>query len=185
MAPTTFSRERTQGIAVLIEVQDLRLHPVDFDVRLGNAELESLPEVTGELRFRGQARLAGEGMILKGHLHGEIAPACARCLTPIPMEVDRDLELLYQPESVLGESAEVEIHAADADVGFFADPGVDVAEVAREQVVLALPMQPLCRPDCRGLCARCGANLNQGPCACPAVADDRWSALKTLRKESR
>jgi uncharacterized protein len=168
---------------VLIEVTDLRLHPVKFDLRLGAADLASVPEVTGELTFKGEARLAGDGMRLTGHLHGDIAPACARCLEAIPMAVDKDLDLLYQPESVLGESAEVEIHAPDTDVGFFSDPGVDVAEVAREQVLLALPMQPLCRPDCRGLCPRCGTNLNSGTCSCPPPADDRWSALKSLRKE--
>lgn len=155
---------------------------MEFDLHLGAAELSALPEVSGEVWFKGQARLAGEGMCLKGHLHGDIAPACARCLEPIPMGVDRDLDLLYQPESVLGDSAEVEIHTPDTEVGFFAGPGVDVADVAREQIVLALPMQPLCRADCRGLCAHCGANLNQGDCACPPAADERWSALKSLRK---
>jgi len=170
----------------LIEVQDLRLHPLPFDLHWtagkDTSALAGVPEVTGELRFQGTARLAGEGMRLQGHLHADIAPACARCLEPITMDVDRDFDLLYQPESVLGESAEVEIHAADAEVGFFAGPGVDIEEVAREQVLLALPMQPLCRPDCRGLCPRCGANLNAGACACPPVGDDRWSALKTLRQ---
>jgi len=175
--------------ALLIEVQDLRLHPVPFDLRLAPetdaAELTAVPEVTGTLHFHGQATLAGEGLQLRGHLQGEIAPACSRCLEPIAMTVERDLDLLYQPESVLGESAEVEIHARDADVGFFSGPGVDVAEVAREQILLALPMQPLCRPDCRGLCARCGANLNKGACSCAPQADERWNALKSLRKPAR
>ena len=171
---------------MVIEVQDLRLHPEKFDLRwtaeADAAELTALPEVTGTVQFTGMAQLAGEGMRLQGHLHGEIAPACARCLEAIPMVVERDLDLLYQPESVIGESAEVEIHTPDTDISFFAGPGVDVADVAREQILLALPMQPLCRPDCRGLCPRCGANLNQGACDCAPEADPRWSALKTLRK---
>lgn len=178
----------TKEILLRIEVPDLRLHPVPFDLRWvagqNAAELAALPEVSGEVRFHGQARLAGEGMRLQGHLHGDIAPACARCLEPIAMAVDRDLDLLYQPESVIGESAEVEIHTADTEVGFFAGAGIDVEEVAREQLLLAMPMQPLCRPECRGLCAHCGANLNQGACTCPPVADERWSALKSLRKPS-
>jgi len=181
MAPTT-------ELPLLIEVQDLRLHPVPFDLRWtaerNPAELAALPEVSGEVRFQGQARIAGDGLRLQGHLHGDIAPGCARCLEPIAMTVDRDLDLLFQPESVIGESAEVEIHTPDTDVGFFSGGGVDVADVAREQMLLALPMQPLCRPDCRGLCAHCGANLNLGPCACPPAADERWSALKSLRKPS-
>lgn len=167
-----------------IEIQDLRLHPVKFSLRLGPAELAAVPEVTGELTFAGEARLAGEGMRLHGHLRAEVAPACARCLEPIAMVVERDLDLLYQPEAVIGESGEAEIHAADTEVAFFSGSGVDAADVAREQVLLALPMQPLCRPECRGLCARCGANLNSGPCGCPPLADERWNALKSLRPKS-
>jgi uncharacterized protein len=170
----------------MIEVQELRLHPLPFDLHWtagkDTSALAAIPEVTGELRFQGTARLAGEGMRLQGHVHADIAPACARCLEPIAMGVERDFDLLYQPEALLGESAEVEIHAADTELGFFAGAGVDLEEVAREQVLLALPMQPLCRPDCRGLCPRCGANLNAGACACPPPADDRWSALKSLRR---
>lgn len=186
MSECQVSRAGAMRIEVLIEVQDLRLHPVAFDLKLtpesDAAALTSLPEVSGSVRFQGEAQLAGEGMRLRGHLHGEIAPACARCLEPIAMAVDRDVDLLYQPESVIGESGEVEIHHADTEVGFFEGPGVDVADVAREQLVLALPMQPLCRPDCKGLCPQCGANLNQGRCACAPVADERWSKLKALRK---
>lgn len=179
MAPTSKS-----AMARIIEVQELRLHPVPFALSWTagrDAALAAVPEITGELRFTGQARLVGEGMRLQGKLHADITPACARCLDPIPMKVDREVDLLYEPESVLGERDEVEIHTADTEVGFFSGPGVDLDEVAREQILLAIPMQPLCRPDCRGLCARCGANLNQGPCACPPAADDRWNALKSLR----
>ncbi|TAN21890.1 MAG: DUF177 domain-containing protein [Acidobacteria bacterium] len=168
----------------MIEVQELRLHPVPFALHWTAGKDEALaevPEVTGELHFEGKARLVGEGMRLQGHVRGDIAPACARCLEPISMTVDRDVDLLYEPEALIGDSAEAEIHAADTEVAFFSGPGVDLEEVAREQILLALPMQPLCKSDCRGLCARCGANLNQGPCPCAPAADDRWSALKSLR----
>ncbi|MGH9467838.1 MAG: YceD family protein [Terriglobales bacterium] len=167
----------------IIEVQELRLHPVPFSLSWAAGKDEALaavPEITGELRFQGKASLVGEGMRLQGHVHGEIAPSCSRCLEAIPMAVERDVDLLYEPESVIGDSAEVEIQKGDTEVGFFSGQGVDLEEVAREQILLALPMQPLCRPECRGLCARCGANLNAGPCACPPQADDRWRALKML-----
>lgn len=187
MAPTipmADSASPRSGSTLHLEVQELRLHPVKFTLRLGPAELAALPEVAGELSFVGEARLAGEGMRLRGHLRGEAAPACARCLEPVPTVVERDLDLLYQPEAVIGESAEVEIHAADTEVGFFAGSGLDLADVAREQILLALPMQPLCRADCKGLCPRCGANWNAGPCGCPPVADERWNALKSLRPKA-
>jgi len=59
---------------------------------------------------------------------------------------------------------------------------IDLEPMAREAVVLGLPLAPLCRPDCKGLCPSCGADLNQGPCGCPpAAADPRWAALDALR----
>ncbi|MGH9484991.1 MAG: YceD family protein [Terriglobales bacterium] len=178
MAPTRVFRVR------IIEVKELRLHPVPFAMQWSagkDAALSEVPEITGELRFEGKATLVGEGMRLQGHVRGDISPSCSRCLEPIPMTVDRDVDLLYEPEALIGDSAEVEIHPADTEVAFFSGKGVDLEEVAREQILLALPMQPLCMPNCRGLCPRCGANLNQGACACAPAADDRWSALKTLR----
>jgi uncharacterized protein len=64
---------------------------------------------------------------------------------------------------------------------------IDLGEAVREALILAIPEFPLCREDCRGLCARCGADLNQGECRCPRAADLRWGALQALRndKESR
>jgi uncharacterized protein len=61
---------------------------------------------------------------------------------------------------------------------------LDLEPLAREAVVLSLPLVPLCRPDCAGLCPTCGADRNAGPCACPPPdGDPRWSALDALRRE--
>ncbi len=57
---------------------------------------------------------------------------------------------------------------------------VDLTPDLREAILLVLPAHPLCRADCRGLCARCGADLNRGPCACPPREERRWSALERL-----
>jgi uncharacterized protein len=60
---------------------------------------------------------------------------------------------------------------------------LDLEEAVRQAWALALPMQPLCRPDCKGLCARCGTDLNEGACTCSPEEDDRWSLLKKLLVE--
>jgi uncharacterized protein len=61
---------------------------------------------------------------------------------------------------------------------------IDLAPMARELVMLELPVAPLCRDDCAGLCATCGANRNDTPCTCgQPVTDDRWSALDALREQ--
>jgi len=66
-------------------------------------------------------------------------------------------------------------------VRFYEEPHLDLAELAAEQFGLAVPMKPLCAETCRGICPRCGANLNQGACPCPLQTDDRLAVLKVFR----
>jgi uncharacterized protein len=71
-------------------------------------------------------------------------------------------------------------------VSFYRDGRIDLSHMVVEQIVLALPMKPLCKPDCRGLCALCGANRNLESCDCaPEESDPRWAPLKTLQKTRR
>ncbi len=95
---------------------------------------------------------------------------CRRCLRPIEGEVDTTVEELFMTEPEEGEAYPI------------AGDHIDLEPMAREAVVLGLPLAPLCRPDCKGLCPVCGADLNQGPCGCPEPeADPRWAALDALR----
>lgn len=170
---------------VRVSVDELRLQPVSFDLVLTAESLDLKGLGIGaadEVRMQGQARLAGDGMQLTGRLSASIEQPCARCAEPVRLTIGRAFELLYQPETLLQDASEVEIHQADTELAFFAGGEVELADVAREQLLLELPMQVYCRPDCRGLCARCGANLNQGPCACPPETDPRWQALRELRE---
>lgn len=172
---------------MLIAVDELRLHPVTIHKRYAAGELSTDDpdiEQMGPVEMDGQATVAGDGMRIRGRLKGTIRPFCARCLDPINTEVDADLDLLYQPASDLSSGQEVEIHEADTELAFFTGAGVEVEEVAREQMLLAVPMQPLCKESCRGLCPRCGKNLNQGACACPPrPIDDRWQGLQALKQK--
>ena len=76
---------------------------------------------------------------------------------------------------------EVELQDEDLDTAFYRDHVLDLAEMLREQFYLALPMQPLCRPDCQGLCPTCGIDRNVETCQCKTEwMDPRLSVLKTL-----
>jgi uncharacterized protein len=89
--------------------------------------------------------------------------------------------VLY-PRRPAGEEQELE--RKDLDVLFYDEPVVRLAPIAEERVQMALPMKPLCRPDCRGLCPGCGKDLNLGPCACAREGiDPRWEALRDLREK--
>jgi uncharacterized protein len=95
---------------------------------------------------------------------------CRRCLRPVEGEVATTVDELFVADPEDGETYAI------------AGDHIDLEPMAREAVVLGLPLAPLCRPDCQGLCPTCGADLNRGPCGCPPPgADPRWAALDGLR----
>ncbi len=83
-----------------------------------------------------------------------------------------------------GEGDEQEVEEEDLDTSYYRDDQIDLNELLREQFYLALPMKPLCREDCRGLCPQCGTNLNTGTCTCATEWEDpRLAALKGLVRD--
>jgi uncharacterized protein len=97
--------------------------------------------------------------------------------------VDAALDVRYLPASELSADDEREVAAEDVDIGYYRDDQIDLIELLREQFYLALPMKPLCREDCRGLCPQCGVNRNTGTCECaPGWDDPRLAPLKGLIK---
>lgn len=121
---------------------------------------------------------------LQGWLDSMLRLECGRCLERFDFPVHRDLDLFYLPQSHNRGQGEREIEDEDLSIGYYRDEVIDLGQVIREQFYLALPMKPLCRPDCRGLCPVCGTNLNQAPCACRRDwVDPRLDALKGLFKK--
>jgi uncharacterized protein len=123
--------------------------------------------VTGRLSSAGEGRF-----YFSGRMSGEVEAECRRCLEPARAAVEEELHLLFADG--LDEEAD------ESDV-YLLEPRartVDLRPALREQWLLAVPGFALCREDCRGLCPRCGANLNDGPCDCEPEIDRRWAALK-------
>jgi uncharacterized protein len=129
---------------------------------------------------------------------------CSRCVEPFRVPVEASFDLRYVPhlentglraegapgeklrgKGAHGESDEgQEVEEDDLTTAFYRDETIDLSELVREQFYLALPMKPLCAEACKGLCAQCGTNLNQGTCDCrPEWQDPRFEALKALKKE--
>jgi uncharacterized protein len=110
--------------------------------------------------------------------------ACSRCLEPYQMPVHAEFDLRYLPASEMAQDDEREVEEDDLGVSYYRDDQVDVNELLREQFYLALPMKPLCREDCKGLCPQCGTSLNTGTCDCHVGWDDpRLAPLKQLKNE--
>jgi uncharacterized protein len=107
---------------------------------------------------------------------------CSRCLVAYPFEHDEEFLLLLRPRTpVAGE--EISLDREDLDTYYYDDPVVPVAPIIEERIQMAVPMKPLCREDCRGLCPQCGTDRNQSDCTCVTeFSDPRWNALKLLKE---
>jgi uncharacterized protein len=120
---------------------------------------------------------------LEGRVRTVLELACSRCLEPFRLPVDAAVDLRYLPESERASDDEKEVAEEDVDISFYRDDEIDLSELLREQFYLALPMKPLCRDDCRGLCPQCGVNRNTGTCDCGSGWEDpRLAPLKGLIK---
>ena len=119
-----------------------------------------------------------------GEIATKVELVCARCLEPVVDEVHRSFDLFYSPLPKGEKPEEARLKEDDAEIGFFEGEGLFLADVLREQVLLALPMKVICRSDCRGLCPNCGANLNHEECRCEThAADPRLAPLARLKQD--
>jgi len=133
--------------------------------------------VQGEIKLMRTDR----GILAKATLYTEVEITCSRCLSLFSCPLALNIEEEYFPTvDVIGG---VPLPLPDEPGCFTIDEHhiLDLTEATRQYALLAIPMKPLCKADCAGLCPSCGHNLNQGPCNCPPQeADPRWSKLKEL-----
>jgi uncharacterized protein len=121
---------------------------------------------------------------LEGTARTELELTCSRCLEPFRMPVDAAFDMRYLPASDASGVGEREVAEEDLDTSVYRDDQIDVNEVLREQFYLALPMKPLCREDCAGLCPQCGTNRNSGTCSCATELEDpRLAPLRGLKRD--
>jgi uncharacterized protein len=131
------------------------------------------------LEVKLEAQFAGRDVLVRGSLQGRVSLPCRRCLVPVVLEVNEPVALLFRPGLSRVEAEAQEVYALPER-----GDELDLAESIREQVVLAVPQYAMCAESCRGLCAQCGANLNETQCSCHAAEPDpRWAALRNLRPD--
>ncbi len=176
---------------MFIDVKEVPLEgqAVERDIPAGSLSLETGIRLLDQAHISGRLTPADEGAFcLLGNLDAPVETACVRCLEPFVLKVHERLDLLYMPHSAnVGpkkvKDEELELSEKDLAVSFYRDHQIDLAQMVREQVYLALPMKPLCKDDCRGLCPECGTNLNLSSCSCVRdTVDPRLATLKTLLK---
>jgi uncharacterized protein len=137
-----------------------------------HVDLETgLAQLDGDLSLDLTLEAIEGGVLVRGEMSGAYNGSCRRCLKPVSGTFDVKGSELYRPETEVWEEGYI-----------IKDSKVDLEPMIRDTVGLALPINPLCREDCAGICPRCGADLNQGACDCAAnEVDQRWSALNELK----
>jgi DUF177 domain-containing protein len=174
------------------------VHHFRSDEEWAAAAREIIPELAGELAEPLELDLrtyrTGADLILEGTLVGELGLACGRCLARYRHPLREAFRLVLEPA---GTRVPAEPEAARAlvrtgmclgdelEMGWYQGPEIDLGAFLLELVALAVPVQPLCREDCRGLCPRCGADLNSERCTCEAERSaSPFAVLRTLRRSA-
>ena len=177
---------------MLITPLELEREPLEFDVTFAPEAMDYGPGVTqlGMLPAAGQADVIPEhrgpreivnDIRLRASYSGRFEVQCARCVEPVEHPLEGEFDLIFRPLGVDGGASEYSISPAETEIGYYQQSGLLLEDVLREQVLLSLPAKTLCKPGCKGLCPRCGQNLNEQTCSCAsAPADPRWTALSEL-----
>jgi uncharacterized protein len=132
-----------------------------------------------DVQIKLRVSLAGTGeVVARGKLQGTLRQECRRCLSEVDTDFSQDLTIVFVADGA----------DADEESGAYAFEStglqLELGDAVREEVVLAVNPYVVCDPDCRGLCPKCGANLNEGPCGCTDdETDPRWAALRDLKSE--
>jgi len=141
--------------------------------------------VVAPVQLTADVRKDAQKVRITGRVTTALELDCSRCLEPFSIPVDAAFDLLFLPAATNAGEGEREVAEDDLGVSYYKDDVIDLAETMREQFYLTLPMKPLCRDDCQGLCAVCGINKNRATCSCHAEwVDPRMDALRKLREPS-
>lgn len=146
-----------------------------------NEEGEDGAEIVGPVSVGVHVKKRSGGFEISGRLQGAAATICGRCLDKFNEDISHTFSYDCLPHDAIVEEKE-ELTSDTLDICYYTGGEIDITALVHEQVALALPMRPLCREDCRGLCPECGANLNKGDCGCQkGTVDIRLAALKNLK----
>jgi len=169
---------------MIIRVSDIQ------DEGLTIANVAEFPAPFADRSWRLEAvrlRLVREGrdVVVTGEIAAVVPLSCGRCLEEFEVAVRAAVDTRYVPRPA-ATAEDVELGSDDMDLDFYDRDELDLAALLETETTLALPMKPLCRPDCRGLCPVCGANRNVAPCACETrPPDPRLAVLRDLAARLR
>lgn len=128
-------------------------------------------------------RIIGSELLVNGRMEGDVELQCSRCLNTYAARVESAVNVVYEPSSTVNKEEHHKLKSDELDIGFYKNDTLDTDDVLVEQLLLNLPMKPLCSPGCKGICPECGADLNATSCNCSvSETDPRLKVLEQLLK---
>ena len=183
---------------MIINVDDLVAKNLDlhyeerqdgFDA-LAGIENDGGIKFAGSIQFDLHAYRVGELIVVDGNLEVPVRLTCVRCLSDFDTILSADFKLTYTRHDSTPnrkpDPAEIELHRDEIGLLPFFGQHLDLKPALQEELIMALPMRPVCRDSCKGLCPRCGADLNKGPCGCRSrQGHPKFAVLKKLKPQSQ
>jgi uncharacterized protein len=175
---------------MIIDLNELRKKnvPLQVEVDFGEKQL-NLDSTLASLNDRAHSQLrvllSGERVMIDGRIAGDMVVTCCRCAKGFSQRVEKTFSVEYWPDpKVNHEGEELELSYDDLDIGFYRDDKIDLSAVVTEQILLDIPMKPVCRENCKGLCDQCGADLNEESCQCEREqVDPRLAVLAQIKNK--
>ena len=167
-----------------IEVENLSEQGRPFEQTYAPGDLpldDEFARLVADARVWGRATRKRDEVHVRGQIQTSVELRCDRCLAPAPVPVNVEFAALFGQAAEASAEAK-ELQGEDLDFSVYEGDAIDLDEIVREQILLALPTRQLCREECKGLCQTCRADLNTQTCECqPGDTDPRWAALKELK----
>jgi uncharacterized protein len=174
---------------VKLRLEDITAEAKEIDFAESEAEINRVLaqgpareyQIEGPIAVEVTVYRAGTDIFFEGHLHARAHTACARCAEEFDIDAEHPFRFVLAPKAV-GFKEESDLRTEDLEFSLYEGDDIDLSPLIREQLLLSLPTRPLCRDDCRGLCPRCGINLNRATCGCTEQRlDSRFAALRSLK----
>ncbi len=127
---------------------------------------------------------SADALFINGSIEAELRMECSRCLKVFTVTINPNFSVNYMPLPKGSDEDELELGKGDMEIGFYKGDTFDIDDLIKEQIVLSIPMQPLCSLSCKGICPVCGQNLNIKECNCGQEnINPQFAALKNLLKK--
>jgi uncharacterized protein len=170
-----------------VRLEDIPPEGLDLSFEEGGWRPQDLGPQVAEVLEPPGARVhlerRGELVQVSGSFGARLLLECSRCLRPVELEVSGPLHMTYQPQPLGAGGEELELADDDLEVSFYTGEEIDLSGGLHDEVSLALPMAPVCREDCPGICPACGKSRLEGECTCTRQEmDPRWAKLAELKK---